>query len=185
MRGKLTGTAGLVRDSSRPARIAGGAARRAERTGDAGFGAVEVVVVAAILALLILVALPGLTGYQSTSAMQTTARQFVSDLRAAQQQAESLSTPITVALTPAAGTAVTGYSVQNGATVLWTATLPSAVHATSSWPGHTIVFQGNGAATGPGAVPALCVDSTRGLTTTISITPATGLAALAAGSGTC
>lgn len=150
-----------------------------------GFSVIEIVVVAAVLALLILVTLPGLIGYQGTSAMQTTARQFVSDLRAAQQQAEALNTPITVVFTPGAGTAVTGYSVQNGTTVLWTATFPSTVQATSSWPGDSIAFQSNGSVAGPGAVPALCVGNTNGLTTTITITLATGLATLASGTGSC
>ncbi|HLW48948.1 MAG TPA: type II secretion system protein [bacterium] len=146
---------------------------------------IEIVVVAAILAAMVLIALPGLTGYQSTSAMQTVARQFASDLRAAQQKAEALNIPITVTLTAGAGTVVTGYSVQNGATNLWTVTFPSTVHATSSWPGLAVAFQSNGAATGSGTAVALCVDNTRGLTTTVTVTQATGHAALAGGTGSC
>jgi Tfp pilus assembly protein FimT len=141
-------------------------------------------VIAAVLALMVLVALPGLTGYQSTSAMQTAARQFVSDLRTAQEKAQSLNTPITVALT-GAGTAVTGYSVNNSGAVLWTATFPSTVHATSTWPGLAITFQSNGSASGSGTATALCVDNTRGLRTTITIVASTGHASLVSGSGSC
>jgi Tfp pilus assembly protein FimT len=168
-------------------RSSGGGVRGASKrvAGATGFGAIEVIVIAGILALMVLVALPGLSGYQSTSAMQTAARQFVSDLRAAQQKAESLGTPITVTLAAGAGTAVTGYSVQNGGTVLWTATFPAAVHATSSWPGLTITFLNSGAASGSSAAAALCVDNTRGLTTTVTVTPATGHAAVATGTGGC
>jgi Tfp pilus assembly protein FimT len=155
------------------------------RNREAGLGAIEMIVVAAVLALMVWVALPGLRGYQSTSAMQTTARQFVSDLRTAQQQAESVGAPIIVSLTPAAGTAVTGYSVKNGATVLWTATFPSSVHATSSWPGLAITFQNNGSTSGSAAATALCIDNTRGLTVAVTLSPATGHAALTSGTGTC
>jgi type II secretory pathway pseudopilin PulG len=135
---------------------------------------------------LILSALPGLTGYQSTSAMQTTARQFVSDLRAAQQQAEGLNNQVAVAFITGTGTRVTGYTVENAAgATLSTVTFPATVHATSSWPGQKINFQGNGAVVGSGTSAAICIDNTRGLTTTVNITAATGRAALASGTGTC
>lgn len=152
--------------------------------GSDGLGALEIIVVAAVLALLVLVALPGLSGYQSTSAMQTSARQLVSDLRAAQQKAEALNAPVTVAFTAAAG-AVTGYSVQTNAAVLWTVTLPSSIHATSSWPGLVVTFQGNGSAAGSGTATALCIDNRHGLAATIAVTAGTGHAALATGSGSC
>lgn len=149
-----------------------------------GFGVLELVVVAAILALMILATLPGLIGYQTTSAMQTTARQFVSDLRTAQETAVSQNVQIDVVFTVSGG-AVTGYSVKNGSTVLWTVTFSSAVHATSSWPGNDIALTAIGAVTGPGTTPALCVDNTKGLTNTVSLTLATGRALLASGTGSC
>lgn len=159
-------------------------ARRLRGSGERGFSLIETVVVLAILALMILVTMPGLSGYQATSAMQTTARQFVSDLRTAQETAVSQNVLIDVAFTVSGG-AVTAYSVKNGSTVLWTTTLSSAVHATTTWPGNDIAITAIGAVTGPGATPALCVDNTKGLTNTVSITLATGRALLASGTGTC
>jgi len=133
---------------------------------------------------MIAVTMPGLLGYQVTSAMQTTARQFVSDLRAAQETAVGQNVQIDIAFTVSGG-AVTSYSVKNGATVLWTFTLPTTVHAKTTWPGNDIAIAATGAVTGPGATPAFCVDNTRGLTETVSITLATGRGALTAGTGTC
>lgn len=153
-------------------------------TGEHGFGALELVVVVAILGLMILVTMPGLSGYQTTSAMQTTARQFMSDLRAAQANAIGQNVQIDIAFTVSAG-AVTGYSVKNGSTVLWTVTLPTTVHASTTWPGNDIAITAIGAVTGPGAAPALCVDNRKGLTNTVTITLATGRALLASGTGTC
>jgi type II secretory pathway pseudopilin PulG len=171
------------RFNSRPGRPA--------RTGQlltqaAGFGMIEVAVVAAVIGLCILAALPGLTGYQDTSAMQTAARQFMSDLRAAQEQAEAVGSPIAVEFVTGTGTAVTGYSVENNnGAALWTVNFPATVHATSSWPGLAITFQSNGSVTGSGTTAAVCVDNTRGLTTTVNITAATGRAALTSGTGHC
>ncbi len=153
-------------------------------TDEHGFGALELVVVVAILGLMILVTMPGMRGYQTTSAMQTTARLFLSDLRAAQENAVNQSVQIDVVFS-ASGSTVTGYSVKNGSTVLRTVTFPSAVHATSSWPGNDIALTAIGAVTGPGSTPALCVDNTNGLTNTVSITLGTGRALLAAGTGSC
>lgn len=144
----------------------------------------ELVVALAILALMILVALPGMLGYQNTSAMQTTARQFVSDLRAAQEQALSQTAKVDVVFT-VSGSAVTGYTVQSGSTVLSTVGFSSSVHATSTWPGNDIAFTATGAVTGPGATPALCIDNKTGLTNTVSLTLATGRVALASGTGSC
>lgn len=152
--------------------------------GEDGVGILEVVVVVAILGLMILVTMPGLTGYQTTSAMQTTARQFMSDLRAAQENAIGQNVQIDIAFSVSAG-AVTSYSVKNGSTVLWTVTLPITVHARTAWPGNDIALTAIGAVTGPGASPAFCVDNTKGLTNTVSITLATGRALLASGTGTC
>ena len=149
-----------------------------------GFGIIEMLVAAAILAAMILIAFPSLTGYQTTSAMQTTARQFVSDLRAAQARAVGQSAQIDLIFTVSGG-AVTGYNVQQGATVLWGTTFPSTVHASSTWPGNDIGFTAIGAVTGQGATPALCVDNKKGLTQTVSITLATGRTLLAAGTGSC
>jgi len=152
--------------------------------GERGVSPIETAVVVVLLALAILAALPGLRGYQATSAMQTTARQFVSDLRAAQERAIGQSVQVDVVFS-VSGAAVTGYSVNQGSTVLWTVTFPSTVHATSSWPGNDIALTAIGAVTGPGSTPALCVDNTKGLTNTVSITLATGRALLASGTGSC
>ncbi|MHB8733649.1 MAG: pilus assembly FimT family protein [bacterium] len=152
--------------------------------GEDGFGVLEIVVVAAIFALMILVTLPGLTGYQTTSGMQTAARQFVSDLRAAQESAIGQNTQIDVVFTVSGG-AATGYSVTNGSTVFWTVTFPASIHATTTWPGNDIAITAIGGVTGPGATPALCVDNTKGLTTTVGITLSTGRAVLASGTGSC
>lgn len=149
-----------------------------------GFGVIELVVALALLALMILIAMPGMLGYQNTSAMQTTARQFVSDLRAAQEQALSQTAQVDVVFT-VSGAAVTGYTVQRGSTVLSTVVFSSSVHATSTWPANDIAFTPTGAVTGPGATPALCIDNQKGLTNTVSLTLATGRVALASGSGSC
>jgi len=133
---------------------------------------------------MIAVTMPGLLGYQVTSAMQTTARQFVSDLRTAQETAVGQNVQIDIAFTVSGG-AVTSYSVKNGAEVLSTFTLPTTVHAKTAWPGDDIAIAATGAVTGPGGTPAFCVDNTRGLTETVSITLATGRALLTAGTGTC
>lgn len=149
-----------------------------------GFGVPELVVALAILALMILVAMPGMLGYQNTSAMQTTARQFVSDLRSAQEMALGQTAQIDVVFSVSGGS-VTGYTLQRGSTVLRTVTFSSAVHASSTWPGNDIAFTQTGAVTGPGASPALCIDNKKGLTNTVSITVTTGRAALASGTGSC
>jgi type II secretory pathway pseudopilin PulG len=158
-----------------------------DRTGlsdEHGFGVLEIIVVAAILALMILVTMPGLSGYQSTSAMQTTARQFLSDLRTAEENAIGQNVQIDI-LFAVSGGAVTGYSVDNGSTVLWRQTFPPTVHATTAWPGNDIAVTAIGAVTGPGGSPALCVDNTKGLTNTVTITLATGRALLSSGTGSC
>jgi len=156
--------------------------------GEHGFTVLELVIVVTLIAALTMIVLPGLRGYATTSAMQTTARQFVSDLRTAQERAIGQGAQVDVAFTVSGG-AVTGYTVKQGSTVLWTVTFPSTfpsqVHATSSWPGNDIAFEATGAVTGPGSTPALCVDNTAGLTNTVSITLTTGRAALSSGTGTC
>jgi type II secretory pathway pseudopilin PulG len=157
---------------------------RVRRQDCRGLGIIELLVAAAILAAMIVVALPALSGYQNTSAMQTTARQFVSDLRAAQARAVGQSAQIDLIFTVSGG-AVTGYNVQQGTTVLWGTTFPSSVHASSTWPGNDIGFTSIGAVTGQGATPALCVDNKNGLTETVSITLATGRSLLAGGTGSC
>lgn len=157
---------------------------RARIIDERGFGVVELVVVLAILALMILVALPGMVGYQNTSAMQTTARQFVSDLRAAQERALGQTAQVDVVFT-VSGSSVTGYTVQRGTTIFNTVVFSSSVHASSTWPGNDIAFLPSGAVTGPGASPALCIDNKKGLTNTVSLTLATGRAAVASGTGSC
>ncbi|HEV2440272.1 MAG TPA: type II secretion system protein [bacterium] len=162
----------------------GGISTPVRSAGEEGFGILEVVVVLAILGLMILVTMPGLTGYQTTSAMQTTARQFMSDLRGAQENAISQNVQIDIVFAVSGGTA-TGYSVKNGSTTLLTVTFPTTVHASTTWPGNDIAITALGAVTGPGASPAFCVDNTKGLTNTVSITLATGRALLASGTGAC
>ena len=152
--------------------------------GARGVTLVELVVVLAIMALMIALAMPSLSGYQATSAMQTAARQFVSDLRAAQENAIDRSTQIDVVLTPASG-AVAGYTVKQGSVVLWGATLPAAVHANSNWPGRDISFTPIGAVSGAGSTQPFCVDNRKGLTITAGITLATGRMTLTSGTGTC
>jgi type II secretory pathway pseudopilin PulG len=152
--------------------------------GERGFGVLEMVVVLAILGLMILVTLPGLSGYQTTSAMQTTARQFLSDLRAAQEKAVGQNIQIDIVFTVSGGV-VTGYTVENGSTVLWTQAFPATVHASTAWPGSDISLTAIGSVTGPGGSPALCVDNRHGLTNTVVITLATGRGLLGSGPGSC
>ncbi len=152
--------------------------------GERGFSVFELVVVLAIMALVIGLTMPSLRGYQTTSAMQAAARQFVSDLRAAQETAIDRSTQVDVVLTPASG-AVTGYTVQQGATVLWKATLPAVVHANSNWPARDIGFTPLGAVSGAGSTQPFCVDNTQGLTITVGVTLATARVQLTSGTGTC
>jgi len=136
------------------------------------------------MALMILIAMPSLSGYRATSALQTAARQFASDLRAAHENAIAQNAQVDVVLATAGG-AVTGYTVQQGATILWSVTLPGQTHATSAWPGNGIAFTPLGSAAGPGGTPALCIDNRSGLTIAIGITPATGRVQLTQGTGSC
>ncbi len=151
---------------------------------EAGLGVIEMVVVLAIMAVLIGLTLPGLYGYRAQSAMQTAARQFASDVRAAQEHAIDNGTQNDLVFTTNAG-AVTGYTVKQGATVLWSVTLSTQVHATSAWPGNDIAFTSLGSVTGPGASPALCIDNTQGLQITASLVLTTGRVLLTNGTGTC
>jgi type II secretory pathway pseudopilin PulG len=128
--------------------------------------------------------MPSLSGYRATSALRTAARQFASDLRAAQENAIDQSAQVSVVFTTSGG-AVTGYTVQKGATLLYQVALPSQVHATSSWPGGTVTFTATGSVGGPGSTPALCLDNRSGATITAGITLATGRVQLTTGTGGC
>ncbi len=138
------------------------------------------------MALLIALASPSLIGFRSVTAMQTAARQFASDLRTAQENAVAQNTQVDIAFTVAGG-AVTGYTVEQGATVLWQVTLSSLVHARTTWPGNDVAFAANGApvGSGTGTNAALCIDNMNGLTVTVSVTLTTGRALLTLGTGTC
>ncbi len=151
---------------------------------EAGLGVIEMLVVLVVMAVLIQLSLPTLLGYRGQSAMQTAARQFASDVRAAQEHSIDNGTQNDLVFTTNAG-AVTGYTVKQGTTVLWSVTLSTQVHATSAWPGNDIAFSPLGSVVGPGASPALCIDNTHGLQITVSLVLTTGRVALTNGTGPC
>lgn len=154
------------------------------RTAETGFSLVEVVVVMGIMALFIVVAMPGLTGYQAKSAVRSAARQLASDIRAAQQYALAQGGQDDLTFSVSGG-AVVGYSVTQGATVLWQVTLPTQVHATTAWPGNDIAFTPIGAIVGPGSTPAVCLDDRNGGMITITLVLATGKVQMTQGAGSC
>ncbi len=151
---------------------------------ETGIWTFEVIIVLLITGLFIALAMPSLTGYQGTSALRAAARQFASDVRAAQQHAVAQGTQNDLVFATAGG-AVTGYSVTQSATVLWQVTLSPRVHATTTWPGNDIAFTSIGSVVGPGSTPALCIDNRNGGTIMLSVVLATGRVLLTQGAGSC
>lgn len=154
------------------------------REAETGIWTLEVIIVLLITGLLIALAMPSLTGYRGMSALRAAARQFASDVRAAQQHAVAQGMQNDLVFATGGG-AVTGYSVTQGATVLWQVTLSPLVHATTTWPNNDIGFTSIGSVVGPGSTPALCIDNRSGAEITVSLALATGRLQMTQGAGSC